>query len=582
MAIPGATASTLTLAAVTVADSGSYTVTVSNTLGSVTSSAASLTVTVTTPVSLTAQPQPLTVAAGQTATFTVAATGTGPLTYQWYKAGVAIPGTTASTLTLAAVTGADAGSYTVTVGNALGSVTSSAANLTITAASFSILTQPQSQTVAPPDSVTFTVVASGSGLTYVWKKNGAAIAGAGSASYTVPSTEFAYNNDAYTVTVSDGTSSLTSNPVAAIAQLTRVTYAGDPLPVPARPVTVLPSYTYNANFPNGAFRLGYDESLKDPVWSCFVDFPVKTPYANSSGDYQADPRLVTPRVGKTDYNGLYTSDLKGYDRGHMAMRSEISYRYGPTAGDDATIMSNLVPQISNFNQQAWLQLETSVGGSNGGTSNGLTAFLKRIWVYTGSVFPANPTFWTSSVQPTLKIAIPVACWKIIVTEPSPGLPKVLAVLMPNIYGLLNSASAATSYITSVKRIEELTGLDFFPNLAAVAPTMDAGAIAAWKANVDARGWRVPFEQASGPNVHVIQPSYDITVDHGTDVTFEAAATSTASTIASTTWNFGDASAPVTGLNAVHNYAVTGTFSISFSAKDGLGSINTLTRVIKVK
>ena len=164
VAIPGATGSTLTLAAVTAADAGSYTVTVGNALGRVTSTAANLTVTVTTPVTLTTQPQPLTVAAGQTATFTVAATGTGPLTYQWNKAGVAIPGATASTLTLAAVTGADAGSYAVTVGNALGSVTSSAASLTVTVTLPVTLTaQPQPLTVASGQTATFTVAATGTG-----------------------------------------------------------------------------------------------------------------------------------------------------------------------------------------------------------------------------------------------------------------------------------------------------------------------------------------------------------------------------------------------------------------------------------
>lgn len=67
--------------------------------------------------------------------FSVAATGTGTLTYQWQKAGVDIPGATSATLPLTGVSAADAGNYAVVVTNAGGSVTSADAVLTVDAAS---------------------------------------------------------------------------------------------------------------------------------------------------------------------------------------------------------------------------------------------------------------------------------------------------------------------------------------------------------------------------------------------------------------------------------------------------------------
>src|SRR2546430_501978 len=81
-----------------------------------------------TPPSITAQPSDLTVTAGQTATFSVQATGSAPLSYQWQKASTAIAGATSSSYTTAATTSSDNGSqFTVVVSNSFGSVTSKAA-----------------------------------------------------------------------------------------------------------------------------------------------------------------------------------------------------------------------------------------------------------------------------------------------------------------------------------------------------------------------------------------------------------------------------------------------------------------------
>jgi hypothetical protein len=81
---------------------------------------------------ISAQPTDKTVLAGATASFSVAAAGTAPLTYQWKKGGTAITGATATTYSILTTVVGDSGSYTVTVSNAAGSITSSAATLTVT------------------------------------------------------------------------------------------------------------------------------------------------------------------------------------------------------------------------------------------------------------------------------------------------------------------------------------------------------------------------------------------------------------------------------------------------------------------
>ena len=595
--LPGAVAASYSVTSISESDAGSYDVLLVHTLSGTTATALSAPalVAINVPPVINSQPTTQTVDQGQDASFSVAASvdaGGTPL-YQWRKDGIPLADATQSQLSLLHVSAGSAGSYDVVVSHVLNGTTASntsqAALLKVNAPP-TILVQPQSQTVLPPDAVTFTVSAqaiNGGSLVYVWKKNGAVIAGASSAAYTVPTTEFATNPDAYSVTVSEGSQSTESETVYARAAVTVQTYAGDPIGLPSRAITVLPSYHADpVNFPGGAFRLGYDEALKNPVWTAYVNFPVNAPYPNSNADYTQDPRLAAPRVGKNDYTGIYTggaSHADSYDRGHQVPRADVSYRYTTVAGDDATIMSNLVPQISQFNQQTWQKLEDAIGGTQGGSTDGLTSFKGRVWVYTGSVFSGTPRWWNSQVTPGLEIAIPEACYKIVVHETSPGHPEVLAVLMPNAWGLVNSTATLTGYVTSVARIENLTGLDFFPDLATTAPGLD---IPTWKATVDVRGWRVPFEQTDRPNVHMLQPSYDTTVDLGTTITFVGAATPSAgvasgTTLATTTWNFGDASPLTNGASASHNYATSGSYSVTFTAMDSLGSSNTLTRVIRV-
>ena len=211
-AISGATSAALTLSNVQSADAGSYTVTVSNAVGSVTSSAATLTVNaVAVAPSITTQPASQTVSAGSNVTFSVVAAGTSPLSYQWKKNGTNITGATSSSLALANVQSADAASYTVTVSNSAGSVTSSAATLTVNAMAPTIATQPSSQTVSVGGTATFSVVASGTApLSYQWAKGGTSISGATNASYAITNVQTT-DAGSYTVTVSNSAGAVTSS-----------------------------------------------------------------------------------------------------------------------------------------------------------------------------------------------------------------------------------------------------------------------------------------------------------------------------------------------------------------------------------
>ena len=162
---------------------------------------------------ISTQPASQSVTVGSSAGFSVVATGGGTLAYQWRKGGTAISGATAATYTIAATTAADAGNYDVLVSNSAGSVTSSVATLTVSAASGvpTISTQPASISVNSGGSASFSVSASGSGtLAYQWRKDGSAISGATAATFTI-SPVAASDAGSYDVLVSNASGSVTSS-----------------------------------------------------------------------------------------------------------------------------------------------------------------------------------------------------------------------------------------------------------------------------------------------------------------------------------------------------------------------------------
>ncbi len=130
--IAGATSPSYTLAASTLANTGDYTLTVSNRFGSVDSPAVHVNVVTLSAPAITTPPVGRTIYPGGSYTLSVAATG-GRLSYQWANGSVLLPGATNSTLTFSPLSVTNSGSYTVTVKNSLGTVTSDPAVLTVLA-----------------------------------------------------------------------------------------------------------------------------------------------------------------------------------------------------------------------------------------------------------------------------------------------------------------------------------------------------------------------------------------------------------------------------------------------------------------
>jgi hypothetical protein len=272
------------------------------------SQTATLTVTAATGApTITTQPANQTVTAGQTATFTVAASGTAPLSYQWQENGANITGATSASYTTPATSSASNGStFAVLVSNSVGNVTSNTATLTVNAAAVAptITTQPASQTVSAGQTATFSVAATGTApLNYQWLENGTAISGATSSTYTTPATTTSYNGDIFQVTVSNSVSSVTSSSAtltivsAELANVTvTVTTTGQQIP---------------SNF-GGISTDFFDgqSTIPNPLFPQLVKnltFPGQTFNLNLEGDSPSPPNNPPTNAQIATYNHLYTA-----------------------------------------------------------------------------------------------------------------------------------------------------------------------------------------------------------------------------------------------------------------------------------
>ena len=285
--IAGATAATLALSNVQTANAGSYTVTVSNGAGAITSNTATLTISsALIAPTLTQQPVNVAVAAGASASFSVVAGGSAPLSYQWRKDGASIAGATAATLALSNVQTAHAGSYTVGVSNSAGAVTSNVAVLTVGGvlpAAPTITTPPADAATVANGTAHFAVVAGGTTpLSYQWRKNGTPISGATLTQLTLANVQPA-DAGVYSVVVSNSAGAVTSNTATLTVIFSRIS-----------------NLSVRANLESGqTLTVGFVTSGTKQLLTRAVG-PGLVPFGITSG-FVADPKmaLVSQATGAT-------------------------------------------------------------------------------------------------------------------------------------------------------------------------------------------------------------------------------------------------------------------------------------------
>jgi hypothetical protein len=549
-----------------------------------TSNAATLTVSPLAPT-ITAAPVPVTVAQGSSATFSVVANGTAPLSYQWYQGSTAVSGATSATWTFTSpMVAVDNGTLIkVVVSNGFNPAATSAQVLLVVQNGPNaplITAQPQSVALMPPNGNTFSVTATGAGLSYAWKAvDSNTVLGTGS-TYTVAATDLHNLANQYQVTVSNNEGTVDSQPALLAVSAPTAVYAGDPVFPGNSNFSIWPSFSCVLPAdPTGSFRIGYDLGKLAPVWSAACFFPYIQPWTYARSDYPTDTRIV----GSPD-TSAYTNT--GYSRGHQTAFAALRNVYGVDAASSTMYMSNMAPQVQDFNAGAWEDLE-SIGQVT------LPAAFGRVWVYTG------PIYSTPLVLPIgpRNLPVPTAYYKVMVRETAPGNPKVLALVLPHsttvrIPAIPFDKADLWKFVTTVDRVQALTGLTFFPTPSTPLPPT-------FTSVVDVRGWGATLEQGPAvPNVHIIDPSWDSTFTHvhnttaakttistaagvaGSPINFAAQATPGTDPIATTSWDFGDGQSD-TALVTQHTYAGTGTFNVTFTATDTTNHSSSLTRYITV-
>jgi len=231
------------------------------------------------------------VAQGSSLALAANSTGEGIVTYQWKIGGVDIPDATDPSYALGNVQPADAGSYTLTVTNAAGTVTSTPIVVTVNATPVApaILSHPQSQTQNVGFSTSLMVEASGTApLTYQWYKDGVLVTDGGNVSGATTSeimfnTLTAANAGNYTVVVSNGTAPAATSLPAVLN------------------VDSNPAY----NFTNLAGSPGFIGTTDATGWGARFDNPSGVAVDSSGNVYVSSPNTHTIR--KVTSGGVVTT-----------------------------------------------------------------------------------------------------------------------------------------------------------------------------------------------------------------------------------------------------------------------------------
>lgn len=160
--------------------------------------------------------------------------------------------------------------------------------------------------------------------------------------------------------------------------------------------------------------------------------------ASRTNDFRTDPLVSTGSATARAFRG------SGYDRGHLAPAGDM--KLNREVMSESFFMSNMAPQRPDFNRGIWRELEEQV--RRWVRSDG------ELYVITGPVL--------RSALPQLSpegVSIPEEFYKIIL-DIDHGSPRIIAFLFRN----EGSRAELQDFVVTVDRLEELTGIDFFPAL----------------------------------------------------------------------------------------------------------------------
>lgn len=189
------------------------------------------------------------------------------------------------------------------------------------------------------------------------------------------------------------------------------------------------------------YTLQYSEEFEQANWVAYVltKNEVLGSSATRTDKFLPDPFILTGSATDADYR------KSGYDRGHLAPAADM--KWSPEAMKACFYYSNMSPQEPSFNRGIWSSLEAMV----------------RYWaVENGSVLVVTGPVLNSPDFPRIgpnAVAVPDMYFKVILDYQKPEI-KAIGFVLPNQKGTL----PLESYACTVDYVEEVTGLNFFPDL----------------------------------------------------------------------------------------------------------------------
>lgn len=221
----------------------------------------------------------------------------------------------------------------------------------------------------------------------------------------------------------------------------------------------------------------FSAGLHQPLW--VAEHHQKTDFEGTAirGDrFLSDSQIPeAERVNDADYS------KSGYDRGHMA--AAAMFKFNQKLQNESFYYSNMVPQVgTNFNRGIWAKLED--------LSRDIISHASEGWVISGIAYatPDEKPLIAGEGNVVLTVIgknhpmpVPTHCFKIIITKNEQGELACVAFLFKN---AAHKVSVIKNfdwgpYVRKVDLIEEVTGLDFFPNLSGATQNRIEGALGKW-------------------------------------------------------------------------------------------------------
>ncbi|RKX90445.1 MAG: DNA/RNA non-specific endonuclease [Spirochaetes bacterium] len=188
------------------------------------------------------------------------------------------------------------------------------------------------------------------------------------------------------------------------------------------------------------YTLQYDERYEQADWVAYELTASEVEGTVKRGNhFREDPYVVTGSAELSDYK------KSGFDRGHLAPAGDM--KFSGSAMDESFYLSNMSPQRPGFNRGIWKELEEMV--RTWAEENG------SLYVVTGPVLN-KPYYQTIGEN---KVAVPEFYYKVLLDYKEPEI-KGIGFILPN----KKCDDGVENYAVTIDKVEEVTGIDFFPKL----------------------------------------------------------------------------------------------------------------------